>query len=517
MLNFKYFPAAYLAVSIIVSAFIVVYAWRNPQTRGSRAFAISCLISILWMCSDLISGLSGNFPEQWFGLIIKYFATPILPVAFLVFARQYCDKPINFIQIKLLMIIPVITWLVILTNHRHHLFFTKLEIGISGAMTVELGAYYWSVHLLYSHSLITAGFVTILIELTRASRHYRKQISLLFFALCIPIVVNILFVYKISGNLTPLTFPIIFPIMAYAMFRHQFLGSNPIAYETVFHTFREGVLILDRHDIIRDINSATAKCVEKEPSEIIGLHFREIAKIWQPALEAYDKNPLEMGEIEIPLFGHSRFLSVESTPLIGKSGLVEGRVVTVRDITDNHQHKISLEKLAFHDPLTRLANRRKFQEEVEQAIEKSNRTRKSLAIIYFDLNRFKSVNDEHGHEVGDELLKYVTARVVSILRKPDILARLGGDEFALLLHDCDENGIENVIERMIEKVKRPFQIGERTLIADLSIGAAIYPQHGKNLADLLRHADFEMYRAKQSGNGWAMQQQKIDLTVGMEM
>lgn len=517
MLNFKYFPVVYLTVSIIISVIIGVYAWRNPQTRGSRAFAISCLISILWMCGDLITELSGNFAEQRFGLIIKYFATPILPVAFFVFIRQYCGKPINIIQINFLLIVPFITWLVVLTNHRHHLFFTKLETGIQGAMTVELGAYYWSVHLLYSHGLIIASFITVLMELSRASRHYRKQISLLFFALCIPVFVNILFIYKIIGNFTPLSFPIIFPIMAYAMFRHQFLGSNPIAYETVFNTIRDGVLILDRHDIIRDINSATAKCVEKAPTEIIGLHFREIAKIWQPALEAYDKNPLKMGEIEIPLFGQNRVLSVESTPLVEQSGLIEGRIITVRDVTENHQHKISLEKLAFHDPLTRLANRRKFQEEVELAIEKSNRSGKSLAIIYFDLNRFKLVNDKYGHEIGDELLKYVSARVVSILRKPDILARLGGDEFALLLHDCDENGIENVIERMLEKVARPFQIGEKTLIADLSIGAAIYPQHGKNLTELLRHADSEMYRAKQSGNGWAMQQQKIDLTVGMEM
>lgn len=263
MLNFKYFPVVYLTVSIIISVIFGVYAWRNSQTRGSRAFAISCLISILWMCGDLITELSGNFAEQRFGLIIKYFATPILPVAFFVFIRQYCGKPINIIQINFLLIVPFITWLVVLTNHRHHLFFTKLETGIQGAMTVELGAYYWSVHLLYSHSLIIASFITVLMELSRASRHYRKQISLLFFALCIPVFVNILFIYKIIGNFTPLSFPIIFPIMAYAMFRHQFLGSNPIAYETVFNTIRDGVLILDRHDIIRDINSATAKCVEK--------------------------------------------------------------------------------------------------------------------------------------------------------------------------------------------------------------------------------------------------------------
>lgn len=199
------------------------------------------------------------------------------------------------------------------------------------------------------------------------------------------------------------------------------------------------------------------------------------------------------------------------------TGNSEGRIITIRDNTDRHKHQLSLEALAFHDPLTRLANRRKFQEEVERAIEKSVETNKPLALLYFDLNRFKTVNDRFGHETGDELLKYGAARVASTLRKLDILARLGGDEFALLLNNCNEDGVEIVVARLLDNVQRSFKVGEHTLIADLSLGASFYPKDGENLTELLRHADTEMYRAKQNVGGLAQMTQKIDSPVGMEM
>ena len=514
MLNF---PVIYLLTAIVVSAGVSVYAWRNPQTRGTRAFAVACLISIPWMLGDVIARLSETFTGQWIGEVFRYFAVPLLPVTLLVFIRQYCGKAVNPKRIKYLLIIPFITWLVILTNSQHHLFFTNLEIGVQAAMKVEYGTYFWFVHLPYSYLLMLISFATVLMEFNRSSRHYRKQISLLFISLSIPSIVNVLVVLKMVGNFTPLSFPIFFTIMGYAIFRHQFLGSNPIAYETVFQTIRDGVIILDQQDIIRDINPAAAKGLGKKPSEVVGFNVRDAFEAWQPAVDLYDEKPYKLGEIEVSLFGLTRYLLIDSTPLATKTANSEGRIITIRDNTDRHKHQLSLEALAFHDPLTRLANRRKFKEEVDRAIEKSDEKNEPFAILYFDLNRFKAVNDAHGHETGDELLKYVAARVASILRKPDILARLGGDEFALLLHKCNENGVDLVIKRLLDNVTRPFKVGENTLIADLSLGTSIYPKNGENLTELLRHADTEMYRAKQNGGGLPLMPQNIDSPVGMEM
>jgi diguanylate cyclase (GGDEF)-like protein len=98
-------------------------------------------------------------------------------------------------------------------------------------------------------------------------------------------------------------------------------------------------------------------------------------------------------------------------------------------------------------------------------------------------------------------LKHVGSRLGSILRTPDLLARMGGDEFAVLLHDATEVGVEQVVGRMLENVRRPFRVGTTTLHAELSIGAAFYPENGESLTQLMRHADTAMYHAKSQGGG----------------
>lgn len=519
MLNSISLYVIYLIFAIIVSTFINIYAWRNSQTRGSRAFMAANFISILWMFGDVVSKLSVTFAGKWTGESLRYLGIVLLPVSLLVFTYNYCGKNLSRNQIAVLLIIPFVSWLMMLTNSWHYLFFQSIEINAQNLLKTKYGVYFWAVHLSYSYILLLMVLGKTLMEFSRASRHYRKQISLLFISFCIPFLINIIGVFKLFGDVsyTPLSIPIFFLVVAYAVFKHQFLGSNPIAYETVFQTIRDGVLILDQNDIIRDINPAAAKGLAKKTSDIIGVHVREAFLEWQSAVDLYDTKPLELGEIEVSLFGKTRYLAIDSTPLASASGNFKGRIITIRDITDHHNHQLSLEAMAFHDPLTRLANRRKFQEEVERAIEKADEKNESLAILYFDLNRFKVVNDTLGHEAGDELLKYVAARIASVLRKPDVLARLGGDEFGLLLHKCDEHGVELVVERILDNVTRPFRIGEDTLIADLSIGAAFYPKNGKTLAELLRFADAEMYRAKQNGGGFALAKQRIDLSAAMEM
>lgn len=512
------FTSVYLLAAIVVSVFISVYAWRTPQTRGSRAFAVACLISTVWMMGEVVARLGTSYDEQWAGEIVRFVGVTMMPVAMLVFARRYCGREIKARRIALLCIVPLVSWLTMVTNPLHGLFFKNVQaVGAGLPLTLTYGSYFWYVHLPYSYTILAVCLATILIELSRASRHYRKQLLLLFVSFCIPLVVNILGILDLIGTYTPHSFPVFFSIMAYAIFRHQFLGSNPIAYETVFQTIRDGVLILDRHDVIRDINPAAARSVGKKPAQIVGLHVREAFKDWRAVVEIYEANPMQLGEVEIEMFGSTHYLLVDSTPLAADSNdLSEGRIVTIRDNTDRHLRHLSLETMAFHDSLTRLANRRKFEEEAIRAIERAAVSGKPLAILYFDLNRFKVVNDTLGHDAGDELLKHVATRVATLLRQPDFLARLGGDEFALLLNDCDRQDAELVAERMLDAVRQPFRFGEHTLAADLSIGAAHYPHNGETLDELLRFADAAMYRVKQNG-GSSLPKIHYDSPTALEM
>lgn len=506
------FPIFYQSMALIISTVIAVIAWRNKQIRGSKEFALSCLASVIWVFGDIFCRFNSTFEGQWISECIRYFGIVLMPVALLIFVMRYCNKNLSTRNIKLLLIVPTISWFVMITNPYHHLFFTTTEVGYPSPMIYEYGLYFLTIHTPYSYLLMFITFITILLEVSRASKHYRTQIITLFISMCIPFLVNVLGIFKLTGKggYTSLSFPIFFIIMAFAIYRFRFLQNNPIAYETVFQNIRDGVLILDQDDIVQDINPAAAKTINKLPKEVIGSKFIDVFSSWKQFIQSYSEKRDFYDEVEIELGGIKRFLSIRIIPIENADGSLDGRVFTLRDITDRREHQQTLETLAFHDPLTRLANRRKFQEEVGMALEKAMDDKKPFAILYFDLNRFKMINDTLGHEVGDELLKYVAARIASILRKPDILARLGGDEFAALLHDCDEKGIEIAVNRILENVQRPFKVKDHTLVADLSIGASIYPEHGETLDQLLRHADTAMYIAKSGGGGLSIFDVELD-------
>jgi diguanylate cyclase (GGDEF)-like protein/PAS domain S-box-containing protein len=176
---------------------------------------------------------------------------------------------------------------------------------------------------------------------------------------------------------------------------------------------------------------------------------------------------------------------------------VGGFVLNVRDDTERQALEAQLVHMAFHDPLTDLANRALYQDRVEHALARGGR----VSILFVDLDDFKNVNDSLGHGVGDQLLVLVAERLRRGLRPGDTVGRLGGDEFAVLLEDVDDE-LEPVraAERIIAAMAEPFRLGERTIHSRASIGIAT-ASAGDDAGDLLRNADTAMYTAKARGKG----------------
>jgi diguanylate cyclase (GGDEF)-like protein len=157
---------------------------------------------------------------------------------------------------------------------------------------------------------------------------------------------------------------------------------------------------------------------------------------------------------------------------------------------------------AFHDPLTRLANRSLFVERLEDAIQEDDGTPRRLAVLFLDLDNFKTVNDSLGHAAGDRLLVAVAGRIEGCLRQPDTAARFGGDEFAVLLRDAaDDHAIGAAAGRILESLRNPFSIGGHEVFVNASIGVAVPDEDGSTVDELLRNADVSMYMAKDAGKG----------------
>lgn len=186
---------------------------------------------------------------------------------------------------------------------------------------------------------------------------------------------------------------------------------------------------------------------------------------------------------------------------VGK--LPDGRryvVSMAQDISDSKAAQEQIEFLAYHDALTRLPNRLLAKDHLEQAIFAAERDGGKVALLFIDLDKFKTINDSLGHVIGDELLKAVSVRLGECLRDTDTLSRQGGDEFLIVLSDMqDTDCITVVAEKILVRLAEPFMIEHHELAISLSIGIAVYPDDGKDFDTLLKQSDTAMYQAKESG------------------
>ncbi|KAB2925698.1 MAG: EAL domain-containing protein [Dechloromonas sp.] len=172
------------------------------------------------------------------------------------------------------------------------------------------------------------------------------------------------------------------------------------------------------------------------------------------------------------------------------------------EITERRQAESKLNYLAYHDPLTGLANRRCFIERLEQSLRESAEEDYRLAILFVDLDQFKQVNDSLGHGIGDELLVAVAARLSEQVRLVDMLARLGGDEFICLMERVrGEEEVAIVAGEIIDAFEQPFRLGDNELFLSASVGVSLFPFDGGTVVELMRNADTAMYRAKAVGRG----------------
>lgn len=189
------------------------------------------------------------------------------------------------------------------------------------------------------------------------------------------------------------------------------------------------------------------------------------------------------------------------SPLFDGNGDITHFLAIQQDITEKKKLEQEIRHLAYHDTLTGLPNRMLFQDRVQLSMIQAQRNDETLALLFLDLDGFKAINDQHGHAVGDELLKQVAARLQGCVRAGDTVARLGGDEFTVML--CNVGGAENarqIASKILERIRQPYWLenGQHGVIS-VSIGISLYPQDAEGFDELLTDADNAMYRAKQGG------------------
>lgn len=196
-----------------------------------------------------------------------------------------------------------------------------------------------------------------------------------------------------------------------------------------------------------------------------------------------------------------RLISAQASCVRGRDSEVVGYVLMLSDVTEARRYEANIKRMAYNDDLTGLPNRAAFNERLVQELARADRNRKPLALMFMDLDHFKEVNDTLGHLAGDALLQDLASRLRERVRKSDTLARIGGDEFVLVLPEIkDSDDALTIAGKIVDAMEPPFAIKGHDLAMRLSIGVALYPEHGSQAGDLMAAADTAMYQAKELGH-----------------
>ncbi len=449
------------------------------------------------MLAELIKRTDQDASSQWFAEIIRFIGAIFLPPSVFVFVLRFCGISLKRKYVVAIFTISSVSLIVFFTNPLHLLFYKQIFFDNEGLLRLEYSYYYWLVHFPFSYLLITSSAAVSFSAALKAPKYYKKQLIILSFSILVPLVSNAFSVFQISDfPLTALSFPFFFSLIVFVVLRYNFLQNNPLAYEKVFRSVRDMVVIVDKNNVIVDLNPTCVEILGKPTNEMIGSEFEKVFSQWHKVVEKYRHLYHFYDEVSVEIQGKRKFIAVTIVPIQNEDSSIEGRVFIFRDITNAKNYEFFLKNLAFQDVLTNIANRRKFEEDFERLLRRAESKKNPFSIVYFDLVSFKQINDNYGHIVGDELLKSVSTRVSSILRSYDLLARFGGDEFALLLHDCDEVGAQIIIERIHEAFSEPFKIKDYLIKINISVGIATYPKDGKNFSELLQKADQRLIEHK---------------------
>ncbi|MDD2933018.1 MAG: EAL domain-containing protein [Methylotenera sp.] len=299
-------------------------------------------------------------------------------------------------------------------------------------------------------------------------------------------------------------------LVSIAIERKQAENNIQIA-ATTFDS-QESLMVTDVNRVILRVNQSFSNITGYSAEEVIGQPSnmfrsgRQDEGFYKAMWENINRNGSWQGEVwnrrkngEV----YPGYLSISAVK--NEQGFVTNYVSTLSDITESKAAADEIQSLAFYDPLTGLPNRRLLLDRLNQALVVSARSSKGGALLFLDLDHFKTLNDTLGHDIGDKLLQEVANRLLACVREGDTVARLGGDEFVVMLEDLSEKSIEaatqveHIGHKILTALNQPYQLDIHEHHSTPSIGIALFSDHGETQEELLKHADIAMYQAKKAG------------------
>jgi diguanylate cyclase (GGDEF)-like protein/PAS domain S-box-containing protein len=332
---------------------------------------------------------------------------------------------------------------------------------------------------------------------------YKKQIGVVLIGVGLPWLNSIIFILGLSpfpnADNTPFSFSIAGFAFTYALVRYNLLDILPIARDVLIENMSDGVMVLDAQNRLVDINTAAEQGLGLSRKSRIGEPVGNLLSTRSEIVEAFQN--VKETQAVIPIGDPPRlYFDLRISPLYDDHQRFLGRLVVWRDITLLKKAQADLQEQAIRDALTGLYNRRYLDETLDRELARARREHQPMAFLMLDLDHFKRVNDNFGHNEGDAVLQKLAALLLRYTRVGDIVCRYGGEEFLIVLPDVTAEIAFQIAERWRKSFVGLFMPVEHAdAKTTLSCGISEFPTEGQTKEELISTADKALYHAKQTG------------------
>lgn len=495
-----------VGISGVFNLFLCLYVFiRRREIPAARPFFFYTLVLTIYSLGYAFELSSDTIEEVKRWTVLEYIGiAAFAPLAFMIILH-YLGRKITGAATAALFVIPAITWVMVATSDYHTWYYKSFGFreNVSPHVLEVVGGQWYTVHDLFMFGCTVAGVVLLLRRWKQTRRAYRLQLFTLICGQLIPMAAGIIYrtgVTPTGLDPVPMSMCLTSALYIWSIVSTRMLTIIPIAKESIFDSMGEGFIVLDSSGRLIDYNRAVSRMIYSQGRPVIG---KKLDEVWPELTEALlpHKQDADVEVLAWTTDGSEQVYEVRSSILRHRNGEQAGSMLLLINVTELKRLQRELEQQAYYDGLTQIYNRAQFMRRGRELLRQVREQDKPFAVILFDIDYFKRVNDTYGHDTGDRLIVHVVSVCRGALPDDVLFARYGGEEFVLALPSRTLEEAGEIAERLRAHMEsEPLPTAKGTLAVTSSFGVAEAAiGYEESLDALLRRADEALYASKHGG------------------